>query len=358
MPASPQGTLGGEETVLEIQRIVAASRFANRGQAALATLVSLDGSGFRRPGARLLVLPGDRLVGGVSAGCLEIDVAEHAKRAIGDGTTRVVPYRTDDTSVFGLGLGCGGRLKVLIEPLALRSGRRHLAFLRALCGLRRAGAIATILSDDGLLGRYFALGGSGRWEEGDAPPFVARIARDAAEAALDEVERTRRPAHQILPVPDGAWILVESLAPPTALLACGRGPDADALAAQAELLGWSVRQADPRTASLGALPTSGAQAAVVMTHHLDHDRSCLEALAGAPLEYLGIVGPRARTERLLAGLSIRAPVFAPVGLDIGAESPEEVALAICAEIQAVLTGRGGGSLRDRRAPIHARDAGS
>jgi xanthine/CO dehydrogenase XdhC/CoxF family maturation factor len=155
-----------------------------------------------------------------------------------------------------------------------------------------------------------------------------------------------------------AGALYEYLEPPVQVVVCGDGPDAEALGAAAEALGWTIQavRGDAHPAGLDR-----RTAAVLMTHRYERDRDLLAALLPSPVPYIGLLGPRARTQRLLrdvgadgADPSAFDRLHAPVGLDIGAETPAEIALAIAAEIQAAFAHRGGGFLRERAAPIHDR----
>ncbi|MBL9202243.1 MAG: XdhC family protein, partial [Opitutaceae bacterium] len=180
---------------------------------------------------------------------------------------------------------------------------------------------------------------------------------------------------------DPGRLFAETVLPPTALVIYGAGDDAQPLARLARELGWHLSVADPRAAlaTPRRFPTAdrivvapahelvaktapdAATLAVVMTHHYVHDVPLIRDLIGRPLAYLGLLGPRQRAEKILSDLAAqgiaispaqRARLHAPVGLDLGADGPEQVALAILAEMQAVLTGRDARPLRERTRPIH------
>lgn len=304
------------------------ARFARaalaRGQrAALAHLVRVEGSHYRRAGARAVIVEDGGSAGAISAGCLEADLALripelHRQKA----AAAFVQYdlTADDDSAWGLGLGCGGRLTIRLAPVGEQV-------------VRELERIAEMLS-------------------------TGRAARVETE----------------LP---GGETYVEEIEPLVSLLICGAGPDAAALARQALLVGWTVRAAavkigtaaERRFRDLGVpleapgeipqIAIGPRTAAVVMTHGFVDDLEMLSRLAGARLAYLGLLGPRERTRRLVSalrsdGIALDA-LHAPAGLDIGAETPEEIALAIAAEIHARLAGRPGGFLRDRPGAIHAPD---
>lgn len=336
----------------------------------LASVVQVEGSTYRRPGARMLVDDAERMIGLVSGGCLEGDLLEHARRVRREGTPRLVHYdhRGEDDVVWGLGLGCAGALDVLLEPVS-RERPGPLAWIARWLAARRRGALATDLES----GERFALeeGGDGT-APASGPPVPPGL-----DAALADALATGRPRRLRLA---GRDLWVEVFAPPLRLAVFGAGPDAEPLVGLATLLGWDVGVTDPRPvyarperfpgAAVHEAPAEEAVArlapdpdtyAVVMTHHYLHDKAILAELLPGPAAYVGVLGPKRRTEDLLrdledAGVALpeerRARIFGPAGLDVGADAPEEIALSIAAEIQALAAGRSGGFLRDRKAPIH------
>ena len=345
-------------------------RLARAGEAAvLATVVHAEGSTYRRPGARLLVGPDGAAVGVVSGGCLEPDLAEHAKAVLRSGEPRRVRYdhaRPDDL-VWGLGLGCAGIVDVFLERVdAARPG--PLATLRVWLAERRTGAIATRISGARAGARRALPLGADPEGDDELAPY---------DAALAEAVAGGRP--RLLRDPQRGDVAIEAFRPPPRLAIFGAGPDAPPLVAQAELLGWSVAVWDHRAeharaerfpghtlactapeeavAAVGVLPDTFA---VVMTHHFLRDHTLLAALLASDCRYVAVLGPRRRTEHLLREIEladglpadVAERLFAPAGLDLGADAPEEIALAIAAEIRAVAAGRRGGPLRDRKDPIH------
>jgi xanthine dehydrogenase accessory factor len=339
------------------------------GVAALATLIHAEGSTYRRPGARLLIAPDDVAVGLVSGGCLEADIIERAQSVLAGGPPLRLRYdhsRPDDV-VWGHGLGCAGVVEVFVERVNARSAG-PLQILSHWLAERRSGAIATRVSGARAGARRVL--GVGTAPRGDA-------ALTTHDPALSEALASGHPA--LLRDPDGD-VAVEVFRPPPELALFGVGPDALPLVAQAELLGWDVRlwderphyarpdrlpgrsivccPADTAADELGIGPGSFC---VVMTHHYLRDRRVLPGLLATGCPYVAVLGPRRRTEQLLSDLRLDGAlpddalerVFGPAGLDLGADSPEEIALSIAAEIRAVAAGRQGGPLRERKAPIHA-----
>jgi xanthine/CO dehydrogenase XdhC/CoxF family maturation factor len=363
------------------------ARLAERGEAGvLASVAHVAGSTYRRPGARMLVLPDDTMVGLISGGCLEGDLLEHARRVRETGVPALVQYdhRGQDDIVWGLGLGCAGAVDVWLERVdAAHPG--PLALLGAWSHAREAGAIATALAGP-RAGERRALGARG--------DFSGTLSSRAIDSALRECLAAKTGRRLILALPvasappaareaglgAGQPVWIEVARPPLRLALFGAGPDAIPLARIAREIGWDVAVFDHRAAyALGerfpgadvqhvavasAVDRAAVDArthAIVMTHHYLHDRALLGALLATPAPYIAVLGPRQRTQDLLGELAgegravsdeDRARVFGPAGLDVGADAPEEIALAICAEVQAFAAGRSGGSLRERKGPIH------
>jgi xanthine/CO dehydrogenase XdhC/CoxF family maturation factor len=296
--------------VHELDRLrLALADAAERGEPALlATVVNVDGSTYRGTGARMVVRADGSTVGAVSGGCLEADIVARAAELFTTHTPELAHYDTrgSDDEVLGLGLGCRGVLDVQLEPLAGDALQRAITDLAA---LRERTAVRLLVCGGGT----------------DAIP-VARIA-----AAV-------------------GWLVTVVDHRPTFATAA-RFPDAERV-----LQLDAVRE----PASLAsALALDRFAAAVSMAHAASHDRAYLHALLGVPsLRYLGVLGPRRRTLELLDGTphlaagALPPHLYAPIGLDLGAETPDEIALAIVSEIAAVLAGRPAVSLRERGGPIH------
>ncbi|HEX9245652.1 MAG TPA: XdhC/CoxI family protein [bacterium] len=370
--------------IREILNALAALR-ARGEPAALATIIRVAGSTYRRAGARLLIRQDETTVGSISGGCLEGDVAEAAREVLRTGRARMMTYdlTADDDAVWGLGLGCNGKIEVFVEAVRPDAEPDFAALLQACIDDRRFAALATLIaspSESGRAGvgtRLFV-------------PEEGRVAGSLGDAVLD-ARVTALARRQIaagktttLPVdlPGGRGeLFIEVITPPLPLLVCGAGHDVLPLVRQAHEQGWWVMVADSRPAfatrsrfpqadevflvedrDVGrAVRIDRHTFVVVMTHNFLHDLEILRGLLGTPARYIGLLGPRARTDKLLAELersgvalddTQRARLYGPVGLDAGADSPEEIALSILTEILAVRNGRATTSLRDRRGPIH------
>jgi xanthine dehydrogenase accessory factor len=352
--------------------------------AVLATVVRVTGSAYRGPGARMLLRWDGTAIGLVSGGCLEADLAERARAVERSRTAHTVVYdlRSPDDVIWGLGLGCSGEIRVLLERLDPADRVPHLDLLRASLDRRASGAVAVAFSVDGTaparVGDRWLFGPRGeRIDPREDDPLSPSIAA-VAERVLTE----RRSRVAPIASPGGTVdVLVEHLEPPLALLVFGAGGDAEPLVDLAAGLGWEVTVADPRPAYARAErfprarrvvlvdperaearvpPPDERTAAVVLTHNFVHDLHLLELLLRSRAPYVGLLGPRRRAEKLMAGIEgvrLQGAIHAPVGLDIGAETPAEIALSILAEIQAHFAGRPGGSLRDRNEPLHPRRHG-
>jgi len=329
------------------------------GPVVLATIVATAGSTYRKAGARMLLYADGTHAGLLSGGCLEGDLSSHAVRVMTDGRAQVVEYdlRGPDDALFGIGAGCEGAMRVLLEPA--QAGTPAAAALhRAREAARRGEASTLVIVHDGT-GEPLGT----RDPAGDIAPALA-AARERALAGTQSLSLDERRDS----VAGGMRAFVHWLAPPPRILLCGAGDDAVPVVAGLAALGWSVIVTDhrPRYATQARFPGASVQcadaealattvdltrchAALVMSHHLSADGAYLAALAQAPLPaFVGLLGPRARRERLLGAHGAVAPALrsglrgrlrGPVGLDLGAATPEGIALSIVAELHAYLAGR-------------------
>jgi xanthine dehydrogenase accessory factor len=326
-------------------------RAARGEEMALATIVATRGSTYRRAGARLLVPEHGEPIGNISGGCLEGDVARIAREVLRTGQSQTVEFdlTAEDDAVWGYGLGCNGAIELYVEPTdgTLEAARTLRA---ALAG--EPTVLATVISGP-RTGR--------RWSGTDG------AATAALAAGTPRVEESA----------DGEHVFYEPMQPPPRLVVCAAGHDAIPLVRQAAELGWRVTVADVRRTLLNharfpgaadfcdadperiaqAVGADGRTAIVLMSHNYLRDQAYLRSFLEADVDpaYLGVLGPRGRTEQMLGEMGQPQAIerlHAPAGLDIGAEGPEEVARAIVAEILAVMRDRSGGPLRERPGPIH------
>jgi len=328
----------------EIEKIVTLLTDRNDIPAVLATLVAVEGSSYRRPGARLVLFADGRRFGSISGGCLEDDVILRAEQVLQSGESQLITYDTSSENdlIWGMGLGCSGVVQIVIESIPVERPR-WLSVLAENLRNRLPSALRV---------RY------------GAPAFMGT-------SLIDAVSSSSAPKKSFEQV----------IMPSPALTLFGAGDDALPLVKLAKLVGWHVTVVDSRRAycARDRFPEADAIVVtppesladhlsfdtgafvVVMTHRFLEDLKLLAALLPLPLAYLGIVGSRQRTNRLLAQLQGEQPalstnalkkLYAPVGLDLGGATPEAVALSILAEIQCRLTGRTPIHLRDRSLPIH------
>jgi len=319
----------------------------------LATVVATAGSTYRKPGARMLIMADGSYLGLISGGCLEADLKLHAQQVLDSGSARSIEYdmRGPDDVLFGIGAGCEGAMRILLEPAA--PGSPAAAALAAAGRVTRSGRPASLVSVHESasfpLGTYAA-----------EPPLPQLLVESAAQVLDCGMAR----AVEWLDGGHRARAYVQFLAPQPHLLICGAGPDAQPVARAAVSLGWRVSIVDHRPAYLVGENFPGAElhlcetrslravaaielchAAVVMSHHLPSDAMYLREFAerGVPA-YVGLLGPEARRVRLAQELGDMAPrlgsrLYGPVGIDIGAVTPEGIALSIVSQVHAWLAGR-------------------
>ncbi len=353
-------------------------------KAVLATIVNVKGSTYRRPGARMLIREDGSTIGTISSGCLEADVVERAKKVIDsrDAITVVYDLTAPENEVWGLNLGCSGIIQILLEPLPLSTRSFHLQSIADCLRLERVGVLASVFRVEGefraTIGSHlFLLDNGSVAEEIKNPALTAPLTEDCLTAL-----RTRNTCVKEYRFIEGSVeALIEVIRPPIPFIIIGAGGDSVPLARLAKELGWNVTVVDHRPAFLtkerfplsdtlilarpeelsDKLTIKGNSIVAVMTHDFWHDLQLLRMLLPSSAPYVGILGPSKRTDLLLekireSGFTPTAKqlerLHGPIGLDIGAESSEEIALSILTEIQAFLNGRGAGFLRDHSGPIH------
>jgi xanthine dehydrogenase accessory factor len=362
----------------DVLREIEAGR-ARGDRMALATIVGVEGSTYRREGARLLVPENAKPIGTISGGCLEADVREAAAEVMREGSPRLLHFdlTADDEAVWGWGLGCNGVVDVFVEPAEGAFGTAG-ALRRAVEEQRDLVSVTVITADGGATpGDRMLVHPDGATEGSLGAADLNEGAVQAALGALHE-ERSRMDS-----LPRGVEVFVEVLRPPIRLLVCGAGHDAIPMVRFGSMLGWRVEVVDDREQFLKARrfpeaarlvrtePIEAASAAgaddrsyaVVMSHNFLRDKDYLRSFLDSSAVYVGMLGPKARLERILEELRREGfepdpenldRVHGPAGLDMGAEGPEEVAWAVVGEILALRNGRIGGFLKDRSGPIHER----
>ncbi|QKK01443.1 MAG: XdhC family protein [Pseudomonadota bacterium] len=343
----------------ELQRTF--ERLAPADQIVLASVVETRGSTYRKPGAMMLIESSGLTHGLLSGGCLEGDLAEHATSVLATGQPSLITYDmlSGEEPPWGLGLGCQGLVRVLLtridanDPVFTRLCHVHARRQRAML-------LQVFQSDlaDWQAGSLMLADGSGQWfgvpQSLEAKRLSAALPTNRPDRAV-EIE---------LDTPQGrARLLLVPIDPPRRLLVLGAGPDAVPLVRLAQAIGWDVDVADHRPAYIEQLlnktacranrlrpdqiDDSGllarADAVVIMSHHLEHDRAWIARVAEHPVAYIGLLGPAARRERVLEDIpeTHHRRIHGPAGLDLGAELPETIALSILAEAHAMLNDRDG-----------------
>jgi xanthine dehydrogenase accessory factor len=358
---------------------------------ALVTVIHTTGSVYRREGAKMVCRPDGELIGSISGGCLESDVYEVSVGVVEQNRPEIVTYETnaENENVWGLGLGCNGTVEVLVEPLAwwrTPDGRALFEAVTAHVDAGRRCGIATVLSESGQAPggmRRMLLGEDGSVVGGAGTPVDASTILQRLREALPEPGP--RPSRRVTVAgARGALeVFVDVLVPPTRLIVVGGGHDAIPLVRMAREVGFVVTLVDSRPefatherfpdadSVVCAAPEVFAQlvplakgaAVVLMTHNYLRDREVLKQLltSSAEFMYLGALGPRVRTEQMLSeiqtsGVALSperiAQVHTPIGLDLGADAPAEIALAVLAELLAVRNRRDAIPLRDKKGRIH------
>ncbi len=315
----------------------------------LATVVRTAGPSYTKPGAMMLIAASGEYAGLLSGGCLEGDLAEHGRQVLNTGQPHLVRYdmHGPEDLLFGLGSGCEGSMEILLQRLDPAEDWQPMKRLvSAWQARRREELVLVVRSQDPALQP-----GSGLFIR-DGSIFGSRAAADLATA----------------PQAAGIELLRLTVEPPARVLLLGAGADALPVAQMASFLGWHLTVIDhrPHYARADRFPeaelvleggpaalselladshrSASIAAAIVMSHHFLSDRAYLTALVGTSIPYVGLLGPVVRRERLLsqmgpAATRLRGRLCSPIGLDLGADSPEAIALAIAAELQGHLRGR-------------------
>jgi xanthine dehydrogenase accessory factor len=346
-------------------------------RAALATVVRVRGSSYRSPGARMLITDDGKWVGSISGGCLEGDALRKARHVMSTNAPMTVTYDTREESNqnLGIGLGCNGVIDVLIEPINHSSNANPVNRFKEIISVNEPVAIATVFSssDETLIGKKIVV-----------PSAIE--ANDAVANAVKpdlETKRSEAKIYQTDTVVFDAFI--ELIQPTVSLIIFGGGFDARPVSHLAKSLGWDVTVTDECVAHIAPIffPTADNlslcqrqfidrdfvitpyTACVLISHNYEYDRDVLKKLLQTETPYIGILGPRKRFDKMLdefakQNITLKAEdhhrVHSPIGLDIGAEAPDEIAISIIAEIQSKFSNRSGGFLKYRSGPIHHRDS--
>lgn len=335
----------------------------------LGTVSATEGSTYRKPGAMMLIAADGSYQGLISGGCLEADLASRAENVFAQGKTLDVCYDMSqgDDFAWGLGLGCEGTIQLLLQRLDRSDDFGFLETLQQAWQQRRGGmlCLVTSSSDSTYPAGCFWLDCGPRFSRSQ-PESLSRLKLPTKSLLSEPQDRSRRYRQVSIDTANGQLkVLLIPILPPPAILICGAGHDAVPAARLAAEMGWDCTVVDHRPGFARAerfpescdvrllqpdelsaqIPLEAVDAAIVMTHHLGHDRKYLSQVVKAGIAYIGLLGPRARRDRLLKEIdALDVHVHGPAGLDIGAEMPESIALAIIAEIHAFLNQRDGSML--------------
>ena len=333
---------------------------------ALATILGTEGSTYRKMGARILIAQQAGSSSLLSGGCLEGELREHALRVMSDRRPQRVRFDTrNDDPLWGVGLGCEGAMEVWIEPVDAANGYGPMPYLQQCLTRGESGVLATVVGGEATpaeLGRF---------------AFAGQAPADALAGALQSLLSQPAGLQRLCFDGRALQVSVSQVVLPAHILLCGAGRDAVPVNDLATALGWLVTVYDHRPALAVAetfprarrvllgrpeelarqVDLARIDAAIIMSHHLESDVRYLDVLSATSMRYIGLLGPKARRERILAELGrplgdALPRVHGPVGLDIGAATPEAIALAIIAQMHASLAQRSGGHF-DRRGSLPA-----
>ena len=372
----------------EIREIINAYNKAriNEKRLALATLVHLNGSSYRRPGARMIVDEEGQLTGAISGGCLEGDALRKAVFCIHTQTPKLVVYDTSDEedATIGIQLGCSGIIQVLFEPIDEHDPLNPIELLKKAIHKRQNTVLVTLyapkIKKGDTVGTSMLLEDSGEFHNNSTFQFVPEpLMQDIKETLT--VKKSSFKSYQQNDNTFNAFL--SFISPPISLVIVGAGNDAIPLQSIAETLGWEVTIVDGRHTYakierfssacqilvskpeqvLQQIPIDDKTVFVLMTHNYNYDYAILKALLGKNIPYIGALGPKKKLDNMINDLKAENIIlnekqknilYGPVGLELGAETPAEIALSITAEIMSVMNNKKGGSLRNLLTEIHPR----
>ena len=372
----------------EINHLINAFEKARKNQlrTALVTVVHVDGSSYRRPGARMLVMEDGQFMGAISGGCLEGDALRKAMLALSQQQKKLITYNTnnEEDAAIGLQLGCEGIIRVLFEPIHFEDLNNPFELLKKSVAARQEAALVTLFSLENK--RNNQPGTSLLFEENGIvsgkipyPELQDEILKDANQSFKQKKSSFKNYTTKNITVS----AFIEFLKPPVSLVIVGAGNDAIPMMQIADSVGWDVTIVDGRNTHakqerfanacqvllskpeevLHNINMDDYTAFVLMTHNYNYDIAMLKSLLQKNVNYIGILGPKKKLEKMLnelkeGGIELKEDqlrkIFGPAGLEIGAETPEEIALSIIAEIKAAFAKKTGGSLRNKKEVIHSR----
>lgn len=353
---------------------------------ALATVVKVRGSSYRSPGARMLITDEGTWVGSISGGCLEGDALRKARQVMNDGKAFTVTYDTREESNqnLGIGLGCNGVIDVLLEPIDASKDDNVISIFEKLISIKEPVAMATIFSSSSQNAGKVLIEGGGETITDNVNRLLSKMIKKDLHDIFDHKKSF---AKEYEVNNEKIEVFLELIQPNVSLIIFGGGFDARPVSQLAKSLGWNVSVTDECVAHIAPVFFPSADklslcqrdfvdrdfeitpytACVLMSHNYEYDRDVLKKLLKTETPYIGILGPRKRFDKMLAEFSDKGidltpqdfhRIHSPIGLDIGAETPDEIAISIISEIQGKFSNRSGGFLKYRNAPIHNRDSKS
>ena len=353
-------------------------------RSALATVVHVEGSSYCRPGARMLIREDGQMTGAISGGCLERDALRKTSLVMIEQKSKLVTYDTndEDDAKLGIGLGCNGIIQVLIEPIKLSDPNNPIQLLKSIVATRQQNVLVTLFSlqreNQEQYGTCLLISEDGK-VTGDVSLLKDILITDSKKVFSSKQSSFRNyVTHNI-----NQTAFIELIPPPVHIVVIGAGNDVIPLVKMADLLGWETTVIDGRPDyadkkrfvsacqviiskpenALEKLTIDDQTVFLLMTHNYNYDLAMLRALLKRKVLYIGSLGPRKKSDRMIEelkeeGMSLTSEqlssLYGPVGLDIGAETSEEIALSILAEIKAVLSSKNGQSLRENTSGIHSR----
>ena len=363
----------------EIGKIIASYEKAKseRKKTALATVVKVEGSSYRQPGARMLITEDGFLTGAISGGCLEGDALRRALLAISQKKNKLITYDTSDDSAqeFSVQLGCNGIVHILFEYIEDNDINNPLEILKKVENNRSSSVVLTIFSlerDAKQIGTVNIFQGI---------KMLVDDNYDLEDQMINVFELKVTQIENVQIENEMQKALIQYIGPPVSLIIAGAGNDVQPVLKMADLLGWEVTVGEGRVTHatqkrfpeakkiLVATPQELIQNvsvdertfAILMTHNYKYDLEVLQLLLKTDCQYIGILGPKSKLQRMFDDLAEHGieitendykRIYGPIGLDIGAETSEEIALSVISEIKAVMEGRKGTSLRYKTDKIH------
>jgi xanthine/CO dehydrogenase XdhC/CoxF family maturation factor len=347
----------------------------------LAAVVRVDGSSYRRPGARMLVTDDSRITGAISGGCLEGDALEKALFAMITGENKLITYDStgEDDIQFGLHLGCNGVVHILFEPLKKEDSLNPVELLRLISDAGEEAVLVTVFSRNKILPGTSLLYLKNNIHSNLIEP-LQQILMDAVKIAQTEKQSAFLDVNIDQTI---CTAFIEYIERPVSLVIAGAGNDIQPLVEIAAMLGWSVTVVDgrfhyalperfPHAAKvlysrpgdiLSQIKTDSQTVFLLMSHNYNYDMGFLKHIVEQEFGYVGLLGPAQKRDRILSDLQDQGvllneeqlyKIHGPTGLDIGAENSTEIAVSIIAEIKAFLSGRSGSPLKQKKEAIHNR----